>query len=268
MRKVHPMRKYETQANFKSCPALGQTCRKCGKRDHYAKVCLADGQPKVLQLKEAESESEDYVLTVDPSDKHDRPCPCCVVKIQGIPINVLVDSGSPYTIIPKALYDSLFSECKLHESDISPGGYGGSPIAIPGFFKAELQYKDRSDTDKIYVSKKGATILGWSAQSKICIVLDPTCNDPMDQYPEVFEHDYTKVATHFSHKILWKAGAKPIQHNVRNIPLAVRPAIAKELQCLQEEGYKEPIEASEWVSPIVVAHKPCRRASFIMHRPA
>ena len=117
-------------------------------------------------------ESEDYVLTVKSSDKHDRPCLRCIVKIQGTPINVLVDSGSLSTIIPKALYDSLFSECKLNESDISPGGYGGSPIAIQDFFKAALQYKDRSDTDKVYVSKKGATILGWSVQSKLHIVLE------------------------------------------------------------------------------------------------
>ena len=103
----------------------------------------------------------------------------------------------------------------------------------------------------------------WSAQSKLRIVLDPTCNDPVlqtsiivDQYPEVFEHDCTKVATHFSHKILWKAGAKPIQHKVGNIPLAVQPAVAKELQRLQDEVYIKSIEASEWVSPIVVAHKP------------
>ena len=191
MKKVHQMRKKTNtcyrfgspkhKANFKSCHALGLTCRKCGKRDHYAKVFLANGQPEVHQLEEAELESDDYVLTVDPSDKHDRPCPRCIVKIQGTPINVQVDSGSPYTIIPKALYDSLFSECKLHKSDISPGRYGGSPIAIQGFFKATLQYKDRSGTNKVYVFKKGATILGWSAHSKLRIVLDPSCNDPVLQ---------------------------------------------------------------------------------------
>ena len=42
---------------------------------------------------------------------------------------------------------------------------------------------------------------------------------------------------------------------MRNIPLAVRPAVAKELQCLQDASYIEPIEVSKWVSPIVVAHK-------------
>ena len=57
----------------------------------------------------------------------------------------------------------------------------GLPIAIQGFFKAALQYKDRSDMNKVYVFKKDATILGWSAQSKLRIVLDPTCNDPVIQ---------------------------------------------------------------------------------------
>ena len=64
-----------------------------------------------------------------------------------------------------------------------------------------------------YVFKKGATILRWSAQSKLCIVLDPTCNDPVLQTSWIS----TKVATHVSHKILWKPDAKPVQHKVRNI---------------------------------------------------
>ena len=243
------------KANFKSCPALGQTC---GKRDHYAKVCLAEGQPKVHQLEEVESESDNYVLTVDPSDKHDRPCPRCIVKIQDTPINVLVDSGSPYTIIPKALYDSLFSECKLHESDISPGGYGGSPIAIQGFFKAALQYKDRSDTDKVHVSKKGATILGWSAQSKLRIVLDPTCNDPVlqtsnivDQYSEVFEHDSTKISTCFTQNTV---EIRCETHSAQSAKYSFGRRTCRSQGTTM--SVIEPIEASEWVSPIVVAHKP------------
>ena len=55
-----------------------------------------------------------------------------------------------------------------------------------------------------------STILRWSVQSILHIVLDLTCNDPilqtsniMNQHPEVFEHDSTKDATHVSHKTLW-----------------------------------------------------------------
>ena len=77
----------------------------------------------------------------------------------------------------------------------------------------------------------------------------------MDQYPEVFEHGSTKVATHVSHKILWKPDAKPVQHKVQNIPLDVPAAVAKELQRLQNKDYIKPIDASEWLSLIIVAHK-------------
>ena len=79
----------------------------------------------------------------------------------------------------------------------------------------------------------------------------------MDQYPEFVEYDSTKVATHVPHNILWKpfskTHAKPVQHKVRSIPFAARPDVAKELQHLLEEGYIEPIDASKWVSPIVIA---------------
>ena len=46
-----------------------------------------------------------------------------------------------------------------------------------------------------------------------------------------------------------------MQHKVRKVPFAIRPALTQELR-LQDSGIIEPIEASEWVSPIVVAKKP------------
>ena len=43
---------------------------------------------------------------------------------------------------------------------------------------------------------------------------------------------------------------------MRSIPLSVQPALSEEIQRLQNGGIIEPIEASKWVSPIVVARKP------------
>ena len=61
------------------------------------------------------------------------------------------------------------------------------------FSKLRYNTKNHPDTDKAYVSKKDSTILGWSAQSKPCLVFDTTCNDRifqtwniLDQYPDVF----------------------------------------------------------------------------------
>ena len=49
---------------------------------------------------------------------------------------------------------------------------------------------------------------------------------------------------------------KPVQHKLRRIPLSVRDAVSKELQKLQDADIIEPVnEASEWISPTVVAFK-------------
>ena len=43
----------------------------------------------------------------------------------GTAVNILVDSGSPYTIIPNELYENLFADIELCDSDITPGGLWG-----------------------------------------------------------------------------------------------------------------------------------------------
>ena len=74
--------------------------------------------------------------------------PQCMVQIQGTAVNILVDSGSPYTIIPNELYENLFADIKLCDSDIAPGGYGGTPIEMRGFFPSNdtIQSKENRRT--------------------------------------------------------------------------------------------------------------------------
>ena len=179
-------------------------------------------------------------------------------------MNILVDSGSPYTIMPDALYGNLFSQCEIYGSDIAPGGYGGTPINIRGYFNATLQYKGRTTEERVYVLRHGATILGWPTQAKLQIVLDPTQLQPVlqitqsvvDEFEDVYKQNSTTVAKHFKHRIQWRDGETPVQHKVRKIPLSVQPALSDEIKRLQNNGVIEQIEASKSVSPIVVARKP------------
>ena len=151
-----------------------------------------------------------------------------------------------------------------HSSDIAPGGYGGTPIEMRGFFQATIQYKARKPEERVYVSMHGATILGWPTQAKLKIILDPAQIQPVlqttpsmvDRFEDVFDQSNNAPAKHFKHKIQWREEATPVQHKVRNIPLSVQPALSEEIQRLQNGGIIEPIEASKWVSPIVVARKP------------
>ena len=229
--------------------------------NRFSKVCFSKHMTsRVRQVEAIEEEtSSDIILTVQAVNTSDAPK--CSVLVEGTPIRVLVDSGSTYTILPESLYTSTFNKFKLQPSDIAPRGYGGSPITIQGYLHANIQDKKRSTPEKIYVSEKGTAILGWPTQKKLNIILNSTLSQPVlqttanlvEEYPDVFEQNESTVKR-FKHQIIWKE--TPVQHKVRNIPLSIRPALTKELQCLQDEGIIEPIEASEGVSPIVVAKKP------------
>ena len=67
------------------------------------------------------------MLNVKEDDTKAQPnikSPQCMVQIQGTAVNILVDSGSPYTIIPNELYENLFADIELCDSDITPGVMG------------------------------------------------------------------------------------------------------------------------------------------------
>jgi hypothetical protein len=127
------------KANYDKCPAVKERCRLCNKVGHFSSVCFAKGRSEKVNYLEPDCDDyTEYVLTVSGS-KREIPCPRCNITVQNILVNFLVDSGSPYTFIPEALYDTLFGHITLCEKDITPGGYGGTPINITGYFKSNLQ---------------------------------------------------------------------------------------------------------------------------------
>ena len=59
----------------------------------------------------------------------------------------------------------------------------------------------------------------------------------------------------FVHKIQLKPHAIPVQQKLRRLPFSVRQAVTEELQDLLDKGIIERIDASSWVSPIVVTQR-------------
>ncbi|KFD45566.1 hypothetical protein M513_13555 [Trichuris suis] len=70
----------------------------------------------------------------------------------------------------------------------------------------------------------------------------------------------TEVRAHaklnnYVHKVKLKANYRPIRQKLRRLPPSVREAVSKEVTKLLSQGIIERVEASEWVSPMVVVHK-------------
>ncbi|XP_037393143.1 uncharacterized protein K02A2.6-like [Pygocentrus nattereri] len=59
----------------------------------------------------------------------------------------------------------------------------------------------------------------------------------------------------FVHKVKLRDDISPVQQRLRRLPFSVRDAVSAELKTLQAAGIIEKIDASPWVSPIVVTQK-------------
>ena len=64
-------------------------------------------------------------------------------------------------------------------------------------------------------------------------------------------------------KILVDSNATPKYMKVRSIPYYYREKVVKELNQLVEEGTLEPVEHSDWTSPIVAVLKPDKENVWI-----
>lgn len=59
----------------------------------------------------------------------------------------------------------------------------------------------------------------------------------------------------FVHRVKTQTTVTPVQHKLCHLPLTARDKVSHELRKLEVTGVIEKIDASEWVSPIVVASK-------------
>ncbi len=60
----------------------------------------------------------------------------------------------------------------------------------------------------------------------------------------------------FVHKMQVNSTVTPVHQKLRCLPLSIRKEVSTELNRLLTAGIIEPIDASEWVSPLVVVRKP------------
>lgn len=107
----------------------------------------------------------------------------------------------------------------------------------------------------------------WAARAmpqKQAAVIPPTESVPAMQSPTLpaclacFNHLFTPGLGRVKGiqcKVKIRASVPPVQHRMRRIPQAARQAVSEEVKRLEQEGVIERINASEWVSPIVVVQK-------------
>lgn len=266
------------------CPAKNKRCHHCGITGHFRSVC---NKRYVAPVREVESDnpSNEEVLSILAVTTSARLAIHVTVLIGRTDITFLVDSGSSVSILTHALFRQHFEGQALSTPRVRLLDYSKRPITVLGCFFADVTHKDCTKCLLFYVVKQGTSLLGVDAIKALGLQIDgstlrcletttlPTnvgeeqSSDKKEvqqpvQLPTELAQEYGTIfdpglglAKGFVHRVKTRSTVQPVASKLRRLPLSLRPVVSEELRRLEEMDVIERVEASEWVSPIVVVKK-------------
>lgn len=246
-----------------NCPAKGQVCKKCGKKDHFAKVCRSKGNDdrNNENLNQIEENCE-YAFHI-----HDDNTPMIGVKVGGINLDVLIDSGASSNIISEKTWESLKAQrisCVSQKGPTKKNLYAyasKTPLAIKGTFTCDVKAGQRETTAEFLVIKgEGTPLLGRKTATelgtlKVGVDVAAICEeDIFTKYPTVFQGvgklNSRQVTLHVD------PNAKPVAQPLRRTPFQLREKVTDKIKELIHHDIIEPVEGpTPWVNPVVIVPK-------------
>ena len=248
--KTHKCSRCGTRHISGSCPAYGQVCHKCKRKNHYATVCRAQNTIGVHTVGEnnstsnsSGSDSEFHIDTLKVDSMGKGAEWFHKVQLQNIKLKFKLDTGSEVNLISDKIYEKLTPRPQLTSAIKKVTAYTGHPVPVLG--KCILTCTDRDHTIDLdfYVAstQEGPPILGLQA----CVALKliarlhalPTQTRPakeiVDQYEDVF-HGMGKLLD--THDIKLVEGATPQIVPARKIPISLRNKVKAELDRMVENS--------------------------------
>lgn len=204
------------------------------------------------------------------------------VQVGQATLKLLVDSGSSVSIISGKVFDQHFPGVSLLPVPrVTLLDYSKRPISVRGCFFSEVSFENRSAPLLFYVVEQGTSLIGLDGIKALklriegsqlqCFQTSAVSNaevavtgpfEPSTQCPPALQQKFCSLFTSelglakgFIHRIKTRAGVQPVASKLRRLPLMLRPRVSSELQRLESLDIIERINASEWVSPIVVIEK-------------
>ncbi len=247
-------------ANFPGCPAKDAVCRNCNKTGHFAKICRGNKRVSEITVPEV------TVLNIEHSARDWGKIMCtvqiCASTGQTQDIQLMVDTGSAVSILPMSIYTGSFSQAPLSPPKLSLVSFGGDAIEVKGCLSLQLKVKHLIWRSLLYhrLIQKGSAVLGRDLFTGLCLqicdgqVSTDQCTHPVSSIDAKSEN-WLGCARGFVHRVQVRPGSQPVQQKLRRLPFSIRNEVSKELQKLVQQDVIEPVDASEWVSPIVVTRK-------------
>ena len=274
-----------TYPHKSQCPAKGKECRKCGKLNHFAKVCRGQKPPAskpsyprhkrnektnknpLNPVQQADSDSdntEDYLYNVNTNKKS----PTVRVTVGKHCFDATLDTGASLNVIDRGTYEHM-DGVEFKKTNVKAFAYNAQqPVKFLGKFEAVIETRKRVTVATFYVVKtpdSGNLISSTTAQELGLISLH--INKLSNNNDRKLDRILAKHATVFEG--LGKLNDVKIKLNIdrdqasksqptRRIPFHIRDKVKHALEALEQDDVIERVpnkQPTPWVSPIVAIPK-------------
>ena len=285
-------------SNDKACPALEKKCNKCTLTGHHAQYCktkatridtelaksaaTAGKNPRQCNNIQAnandsneENSDSSQIYSVATINKKDVKHKYMEVRLNGMPIKLLVDSGSNVTIVTAEVFNKIkFKGPKLALSAEKLMDCQSKEIPVLGEYSVEAQIGKDKFCEKVLVTKLDKCLLGnpfitemkhfdWNnfltnSSELECNQINDTkakLEELQNEFSDIFkENPQSKVKGKLAHLVL-KKDAVPKFLLARTVPIAIKKQVDAEIEKMVKQGYWTPVSQSKWATPLVPVPK-------------
>ena len=249
------------QGGQRNCPAIGNNCKKCGKRNHFESVCRSKEYLKTIEH-ENDSESETDEDTAFRIKSKSKKTPKTFVSINGVDVEMIVDTGATVNIIDQGSYRKLHKPA-LKKYTTKAYTYGSeSAMEFEGKFTATVEKHNKIVPAEFLVVKGShGSLMSYDLALELGIVnqirnvaehskTDNIC----DRFPKVFK-GLGKVKN-VQVRLEVDENVPPVACAYRRQPYHLRKKIAEKIRQLEEQDLIEEVDGpTPWIVPLVSVPK-------------
>lgn len=274
----------------RECPAFGQVCRKCQKKNHFAKVCKSAMSKKDDHREQRHNKPRKKIhqvgdIDLDPDSEDDLYSPTYAFK--GVKqymvqpeikatessswkeVKMQIDNGAAANCLKLENYNQMANPPELKKSNVKLTTYSGSRIIPEGQVTVDIRIGGQTLDKVIFQVIKDApcSLLSGPTSEALGLikVKDELLVNAVADNKELTEEDvltqYKDVFTGLGHigdyKIELKEGAIPKQDPPRSVPVALRDELKAKLdELVKQEILTKVEEPTDWVNSAVYVKKP------------
>ena len=257
------------------CPFKNAECHYCKKIGHIARMCRqkgrgsgsgSEGKTHHVDEKETPLQDSGEYLIFHVTSGQTAPL-YATVNVNGRPISMEIDTGASVSIASRETFELIRegeSHLELEEPTVRLQTYTGESINVCGSTVVKVMHNGQTQALPLVITEgSGPTLLGrnWLGALRLDwrtifnIGRDLSLQQVLSQHTEVFREELGKLQGTTA-KIHVDGNTRPRFEKPRQVPFAIREKVERELERLQALGILQPVQFSDWATPIV----PVRRS--------